>query len=98
MLSAAWGVGDPAAALAAGELKFTLHGHKMHGKWVLVRMKGKGDKRSEKQPAWLLIKEKDAFARPAVEFSVVDEFPGSVANKPMPTRISVCAVATASGG
>jgi hypothetical protein len=26
----------------------------MHGKWVLVRMKGKG----EKQPAWLLIKER----------------------------------------
>ena len=46
---------DARKALAAGELKLTLHGHKMHGKWVLVRMQGKG----EKQPAWLLIKEKD---------------------------------------
>lgn len=45
---------DARKALAAGELKFTVHGHKMHGKWVLVRMKDKG----EKQPAWLLIKEK----------------------------------------
>ena len=77
---------DARAALAAGELKFTLHGHKMQGNWVLVRMKGGGDKRSEKQPAWLLIKEKDAFARPAVEFSVVDEFPDSVKNKAMPRR------------
>ena len=77
---------DARAALVAGELKFTLHGHKMQGNWVLVRMKGGGDKRREKQPAWLLIKEKDAFARPAVEFSVVDEFPDSVKNKAMPRR------------
>ncbi|WP_426086601.1 DNA ligase D [Janthinobacterium sp. PSPC1-1] len=77
---------DARAALAAGELKFTLHGHKMQGKWVLVRMKGKGDKRSEKQPAWLLIKEKDGYARPALEFSVVDEFPDSVKNKALPKR------------
>ena len=26
---------------------------------VLVRMKGKGERRGDKQPAWLLIKEKD---------------------------------------
>ena len=73
---------DARKALAAGELKLTLHGHKMHGKWVLVRMKGKG----EKQPAWLLIKEKDDYARPALAFSVVDEFPDSVRDKPMPKR------------
>ena len=73
---------DARKALAAGELKFTVHGHKMHGKWVLVRMKGKG----EKQPAWLLIKEKDEYARPALEFSVVDEFPDSVKHKAMPKR------------
>ncbi|WP_409028347.1 DNA ligase D [Janthinobacterium sp. SUN098] len=73
---------DARKALAAGELKFTVHGHKMHGKWVLVRMKGKG----EKQPAWLLIKEKDEYARPALEFSVVDEFPDSVKHKAMPRR------------
>ncbi|PJJ18465.1 ATP-dependent DNA ligase LigD phosphoesterase module /ATP-dependent DNA ligase LigD polymerase module [Janthinobacterium sp. 67] len=77
---------DARKALAAGELKFTLHGHKMHGKWVLVRMKGRADKRSEKQPAWLLIKEKDEYARPAAEFSVVDEFPDSVSNKALPKR------------
>ena len=57
-----------------GHLKFTLHGQKLHGKWVIVRMKGK----LEKQPAWLLIKEQDEFVRPAAEFSVVDEMPDSV--------------------
>ncbi|MDL2356910.1 MAG: DNA ligase D [Pseudomonadota bacterium] len=65
---------DPHRGYADGNLKFELHGHKMHGKWVLVRMKGKG----EKQEPWLLIKEKDEFARPASEFSVVDEMPDSV--------------------
>jgi bifunctional non-homologous end joining protein LigD len=71
---------DPHKALAAGNLKFELTGHKMHGRWVLVRMKGKG----EKQEPWLLIKEKDDYARPAEEFSVVDEMPDSVKALPMP--------------
>jgi bifunctional non-homologous end joining protein LigD len=61
---------DPHRGYADGNLKFELHGHKMHGKWALIRMKDKG--------AWLLIKEKDALARPAAEFSVVDEMPDSV--------------------
>ncbi|RJG19217.1 DNA ligase D [Massilia cavernae] len=67
-------LGDPHEGYARGDLKFDLHGHKMHGRWVLVRMKGKG----EKQEPWLLIKEKDGYARPAAEFSVVDEMPDSV--------------------
>ena len=69
---------DPHRGLAAGNLKFELHGHKMRGRWVLVRMKGKG----EKQPPWLLIKEHDDYARPAGEFSVTDEMPDSVAALP----------------
>ena len=67
-------VGDAAQGYLAGQLKFELHGQKLHGKWVLVRMKGKG----EKQPPWLLIKEKDEFVRPAAEYSVVDEMPDSI--------------------
>lgn len=65
---------DPRQGLQDGNLKFELQGHKLHGRWVLVRMKGKG----EKQPAWLLIKEKDAHARSAADYSVVDELPASV--------------------
>ena len=71
-------LGDPRAGYEAGNLKFELHGHKMHGRWVLMRMKGRG----EKQAPWLLIKEEDAFARPAGKFSVIDEFPDSVKELP----------------
>ena len=73
---------DPRAGFAKGSIKFALHGHKMHGRWALVRMKGRG----EKQPPWLLIKEKDDYARPAAEFSLVDELPDSVKALPMPKR------------
>ena len=65
---------DARKGYADGNLKFILHGHKLHGKWALIRMKDKG----EKQHPWLLIKEKDEYVRPASEFSVVDELPDSV--------------------
>jgi bifunctional non-homologous end joining protein LigD len=66
---------DPHKGYRDGKLKFEMHGHKMRGRWTLVRMKGRGD---ERQEPWLLIKEKDEFVRPASEFSVVDEMPDSV--------------------
>ncbi|GAB2837502.1 DNA ligase D [Pseudoduganella ginsengisoli] len=72
--------GNPHQGYRDGNLKFTLHGHKMQGRWALVRMKDRG----EKQPAWLLIKEKDDYAKPADEFSVVDEMPDSVKALGMP--------------
>jgi len=74
-------IGDPRKGFAKGEVKFEIHGHKMRGRWVLVRMKGRGD---DKQEPWLLIKENDEYARPADEFSVVDAFPDSVKDLPMP--------------
>lgn len=52
-----------AAALRAGNLKFTLEGKRLQGGWVLVRMKNDrsgGGKRTN----WLLIKHRDEFARP----------------------------------
>ena len=73
-------IGDPHQGYRDGNLKFELVGHKLHGKWVLVRMKGKG----EKQEPWLLIKEKDEYVRPAADFSVVDELPDSVKSLPAP--------------
>jgi len=75
---------DPHKGFREGKLKFELKGHKLHGHWTLVRMKGRGDARQE---PWLLIKEKDAYARAASEFSVVDEMPDSVkelADQPSP--------------
>ncbi|WP_288378377.1 DNA polymerase ligase N-terminal domain-containing protein, partial [uncultured Massilia sp.] len=75
-------IGDPHEGYRKGNLKFEIHGHKMQGRWVLVRMKGRG----EKQEAWLLIKENDEYAKSAEEFSVVDEMPDSVKDLPMPKR------------
>ena len=72
--------GDPRKGYAAGNLKFELHGHKMQGKWALIRMK----KNDEKQEAWLLIKEKDNVARSAAEYSIVDALPDSVAKLAAP--------------
>jgi len=65
---------DPRQGIRDGNLKFDLHGQKLKGRWVLVRMQGKG----KKQAPWLLIKENDAYARPSVDYSVVDELPESV--------------------
>ena len=73
-------LGDANINYANGNLKFELNGIKLSGKWVLVRMKGKG----EKQAPWLLIKEKDSLAKSNEEFSVVDEFPDSVNEQPFP--------------
>ena len=63
--------GDPAEALAKGEIKFEAHGERMRGGWVLVRMK-----KQEKRENWLLIKERDAFAED--DDSLTARFPGSV--------------------
>jgi len=53
-------VADVKAALAKGDLKFTLHGAKLKGSWVLVRTRGSfgGGGRA----SWLLIKHRDPFA------------------------------------
>jgi DNA ligase D-like protein (predicted polymerase)/DNA ligase D-like protein (predicted 3'-phosphoesterase) len=66
---------DPREGYREGKLPFELHGHKLRGRWVLVRMR---QREGAKQEPWLLIKERDEFMRPAQEFSVVDEMPDSV--------------------
>lgn len=84
-------VGDPHEGLAKGDLKFNLYGHKLQGRWVLVRIKGKGD---EKQPPWLLIKERDSHVRPEAEYDVLEAMPDSVAG--LPEKKSGSASATGS--
>jgi bifunctional non-homologous end joining protein LigD len=66
---------SPEAALRAGNLKFRLDGERLHGSWVLVRMKR--DRSGGKRTNWLLIKhrdqsahENDADAIPAEDRSV----------------------------
>ena len=56
-----WESDDPERGFTKGDLKFTLHGDKLHGSWVLVRMKG--DRYGGKRTNWLLIKHRDEFVK-----------------------------------
>src|SRR5580704_2672778 len=65
---------DVDAALAKGDLKFTLNGYKLKGSWVLVRTSGRypgggGDR------SWLLIKHRDEWSGDVV---ITDFAPRSV--------------------
>jgi len=66
-----WESDDPERGFAKGDLKFTLHGDKLHGSWVLVRMKG--DRYGGKRTNWLLIKHRDEYAREGEENDVLEE-------------------------
>jgi DNA ligase D-like protein (predicted 3'-phosphoesterase) len=51
---------DPHKSLAKGHLEFALVGHRLKGRWHLVRMKPRP---KEKKEQWLLIKADDEYAR-----------------------------------
>ncbi|MDD4122172.1 MAG: DNA polymerase ligase N-terminal domain-containing protein, partial [Eubacteriales bacterium] len=51
---------DVDEGLSEGALKFVLKGKRLKGKWALVRLKAKTDGTSNN---WLLIKEKDEYAK-----------------------------------
>src|SRR5271163_1272402 len=70
------------AQLAKGDFKFTLQGEKLHGSFVLVKIR-----RGEKQNEWLLIKHRDQFANPIWNIdehgeSVVSGRPVSISKEP----------------
>jgi len=79
----------PQEQLARGDFKFKLHGEKLKGEFAIVLMKGRG-----KGNEWLLLKKKDAEARPGWD---VEQFAYSVATgrsqeeiaKDMPGRETV---------
>jgi bifunctional non-homologous end joining protein LigD len=56
---------DPKAGIQSGKLLFELKGYKLRGRWTLIKIK-----KSEKD--WLLIKERDGWAKPGP-----DAFPES---------------------
>src|SRR5450759_3918655 len=68
-------LGDPHAMLAAGDLKFRLHGERLAGTWVLVRMRPREGARAED---WLRIKERDDLAVPGEAGAVTAHFDTSV--------------------
>ncbi len=83
--------GDADAGLRSGKLKFALDGEKLHGRWALVRMKPRD---GERQPAWLLMKERDDHARAAAEFDVLSAEPDSVLKrKPRASTLKTSAAA-----
>jgi bifunctional non-homologous end joining protein LigD len=61
---------DADKGLKKGHLEFMLHGHRLHGRWPLVRMRPRP---GEKKEQWLLIKADDEFARPAGEPDITEE-------------------------
>jgi bifunctional non-homologous end joining protein LigD len=65
-----WESDDPEKGFKKGDLKFTLHGDKLHGSWVLVRMRH--DRSGGKRTNWLLIKHRDEFAKEGTANKILD--------------------------
>ena len=65
-----WESSDPEKGFKKGDLKFTLEGEKLHGSWVLVRMRH--DRNGGKRTNWLLIKHRDDFAREGNANNILD--------------------------
>ena len=66
-----WESDEPDRGFKKGDLKFVLHGEKLHGSWVLVRMKG--DRYGGKRTNWLLIKHRDEFVKQGDANDILDE-------------------------
>jgi bifunctional non-homologous end joining protein LigD len=66
-----WESDNPEAGFKKGDLKFTLDGDKLHGSWVLVRMRR--DRDGGKRTNWLLIKHRDEYAKEGEANDVLDE-------------------------
>jgi bifunctional non-homologous end joining protein LigD len=74
---------DVDTALRDGDLKFTLHGAKLKGSWVLVRTKGFGS--GSGRSSWLLIKHRDNYASPN---DIVADKPRSVLSRKLMAQIA----------
>jgi bifunctional non-homologous end joining protein LigD len=66
-----WQSVDPEKGFKKGDLKFTLAGDKLHGSWVLVRMRH--DRNGGNRTNWLLIKHRDEFAKEGDANNILDE-------------------------
>lgn len=66
--------------LQKGELKFVMEGNRMHGSWVLVRLKPKS---GEKGKPWMLIKHKDNAAKTGSRGGPTDRDKSAASNRTM---------------
>jgi bifunctional non-homologous end joining protein LigD len=69
------------AGLNKGDLKFTLDGDRLHGSWVLVRMKT--DREHGKRTNWLLIKHRDQYARDGDHDALLEGAMSVASGRPM---------------
>jgi len=74
---------DVDAGLRAGDLKFSLHGKKLRGSWVLVRTKRSPG--NSGRASWLLIKHRDRYASAS---DVINDKPRSVVSKRLLAEIA----------
>ena len=72
-------MGDPEEGYRKGTLKFRLAGEKLGGGWTLVRLKPKDGERGDN---WLLIKERDPFARAGIGWRHPGGAPGERDHRP----------------
>lgn len=68
----------PHQALAKGDFKFRLDGKKLHGSWVLVRLKRRDKDRHDN---WLLIKHRDEYAVTSHGEKILDEDASVASNR-----------------
>src|SRR5688572_30189099 len=76
-------VGDAQEGLTRGHLKFELAGERLRGRFVMIRMKSRGDERQEN---WLLIRERDV--QPAAQPVIRTRAPrgaARVSRSPLPS-------------
>ena len=69
-------IGDPREGMKKGRLEFLVHGEKLHGKFMLVRLAEKERDRGKKN--WLLIKRGDEHVREGDDAEIVKKKPHSV--------------------
>jgi bifunctional non-homologous end joining protein LigD len=69
---------DPHTGLEKGDLKIVLEGQRLHGGFVLVRMKN--DRSGGARNNWLLIKHRDEFAREGDDDALLTQQDSSVAS------------------
>jgi bifunctional non-homologous end joining protein LigD len=62
---------DPREGFKEGKLKFMVHGKRLQGGFALVRLRSDTGRKQGKEN-WLLIKEKDEFARPGEGGDLID--------------------------
>lgn len=72
---------EPEKGFKKGDLKFALEGEKLHGEWVLVRMKN--DRNGGKRTNWLLIKHRDEYAREGKKNDILDEDTSAASGRTM---------------